>query len=155
MLAAPPTITSVAAQTTAVIRLDIPRAAMQAEMGPAIGELMRTLASQRLTPAGPLFSRHFAMHPDRFEFEVGVPVDGPVRPEGRVVASILPAAKVARAVLEGDYAGLAQGWAGLLNWIEAHRFPTQAGLWEVYLKGPAADPDPASWRTELNKPLAN
>jgi hypothetical protein len=28
------------------------------------------------------------------------------------------------------------------------------GLWECYAAGPESNPDPASWRTELNRPLA-
>jgi len=28
-------------------------------------------------------------------------------------------------------------------------------LWEVYSVGPQSSPDPANWRTELNRPLAN
>lgn len=153
MLEAPPTIVTVAAQDTAVIRLDIARSAMRTEMGPAIAELMRELAAQQLQPSGPLFSRHFTMHADRFDFEVGVPVAVPPAPAGRMQASTLPAGKVARAVLEGDYSGLADGWAALLDWVKAHGFATAPGLWEVYVKGPEADPDPAAWRTQLNKPL--
>ena len=153
MFEAPPTIVTVAEQHTAVIRLDIARSAMQAEMGPAIGELMRELAAQQLRPAGPLFSRHFAMHPDRFSFEVGVPVAATVAPGRRMQASTLPAGRVARAVLEGDYAGLANGWAGLLGWVQAHGFATRPDFWEVYVTGPEASPDPAAWRTQLNKPL--
>jgi len=27
-------------------------------------------------------------------------------------------------------------------------------LWEVYVAGPESGPDPATWRTELNRPLS-
>lgn len=153
MLESPPYITHVEARQTAVVRLDIPRSEMQSMMRPAIDELMSVLKAQGVQAAGPLFSRHFAMHADTFDFEVGVPVSVPVAPAGRVAASTLPATRVARAVFKGDYSGLAKGWSGFLDWIAAHRFQTRPDMWEVYLSGPAANPDPSSWRTEFNKPL--
>jgi effector-binding domain-containing protein len=153
MLESPPHITHVDAQQTAVIHLIIPRSEIQSVMGPGIAELMATVKAQGVGPTGPWFSRHFAMRPDTFDFEIGVPVSGPVTPAGRVKPGSLPATKVARAVLKGDYSGLPSGWSGFLDWVSAHGFKTAPDLWEVYLKGPESDPDPSSWRTELNKPL--
>ncbi|MBC7684200.1 MAG: GyrI-like domain-containing protein [Bdellovibrionales bacterium] len=148
-----PYLTDVDAQQTAVIRLTIPRAAIQSVMGPGIGELMAAVKAQGIGPTGPWFSHHFAMHPDTFDFEIGVPVSGPVTPVGRVRPGSLPAAKVARVVLQGSYTGLGNGWGELLQWIAGQGHKVHPQLWEVYVKGPEADPDPASWRTELNKPL--
>jgi effector-binding domain-containing protein len=153
LLESPPHITRVDAQPAAVIRLTIPRAEMRTVMGPAIAELMAAVRLQGVGPTGPMFSHHFAMHPDTFDFEIGVPVSGPVTPAGRVQPGSLPAGRVARAVLVGDYSGLPGGWSGFLDWVRAHRFAAAPDLWEVYLKGPESDPDPASWRTELNQPL--
>ena len=141
------------AQQTAVIRLTIPRSEIQAVMGPGIGELMAAVQAQGLGPTGPWFSHHFAMHPDTFDFEIGVPVSGPVTPVGRVQPGSLPAAKVARTILHGNYTGLGAGWSEFLQWIEAQGHQGGPDLWEVYVKGPESDPDPAAWRTELNKPL--
>ncbi|MDB5935581.1 MAG: AraC family transcriptional regulator [Massilia sp.] len=153
MLESPPHVTHADALQTAVIRLTIPRSEMRSVMGPAIAELMAAVSAQGVGPAGPLFSHHFAMHPDTFDFEIGVPVSGPVRPVGRVTPGALPATRIARAVLMGDYSGLPSGWSGFLDWVSAHGFKTAPDLWEVYVKGPESDPDPSTWRTELNKPL--
>lgn len=148
-----PHITQVDAQQTAVIRLTIPRAEIQSVMGPGIEELMATVQAQGVAPTGPWFSHHFAMHPDTFDFEIGVPVSAPVSPSGRVQPGSLPAAKVARTILHGNYDGLGAGWGEFLGWVEAQGYQAAPDLWEVYVKGPESDPDPASWRTELNKPL--
>lgn len=153
MLESPPHITRVEAQQAAVIHLTIPRSEIRSVMGPAIAELMAAVKLQGAGPAGPWFSHHLAMHPDTFDIEIGVPVSGPVSAAGRVRPGSLPATRVARAVFLGDYSGLPAGWAGFRDWVAAHRFPTAPDLWEVYLKGPESDPDPASWRTELNQPL--
>lgn len=45
------------------------------------------------------------MHPDVFDFEIGVPVPAPIKAAGRVNSGRLPAAKVARTVFHGAYEG--------------------------------------------------
>ncbi len=138
---------------TAVIHLTIPRAEIRHVMGPGLQELMATVAAQGISTTGPWFSHHFAMHPDTFDFEIGVPVATPVAPAGRVKPATLPATRLARTVLHGNYEGLGPGWGQFLSWIEEQGHATAPDLWEVYVKGPEADPDPSTWRTELNKPL--
>lgn len=73
-----PRIVQSGARVTAIIRLTIPRPEIQAVMGPAIGELMSTVAAQGIAPAGLLYSHHLTMQPDTFDFELGVPVSAPV-----------------------------------------------------------------------------
>ena len=148
-----PHITSTDACQTAVIHLTIPRSDIRHVMGPGIAELMATVAAQGIGPAGPWFSHHLTMHQDTFDFEIGVPVTGAVTPAGRVTSGSLPGGKVARTVLHGNYDGLAAGWEEFLAWITSNGYDGAPDLWEVYVKGPESDPDPATWRTELNKPL--
>lgn len=148
-----PEITQAKAQQTAVIRFTIPRAEIQQVMGPAIGEVMQTVAAQGMQPAGPVFSHHFKMDPNTFDFEVGVPVASPIQPVGRVINSSLPAATVARATYRGPYEGLGDGWCEFTKWIEAAGHNTHANLWEYYAKGPESSPDPTNWCTELYRPL--
>ena len=148
-----PHLTHVDAQQIAVIHLTIPRAEIQAVMGPAIGEVMAAVQAQHVGPAGPFFSHHFRMQADVFDFEVGVPVFAPVTPTGRVHAGSLPAASVVRTVFHGDYSGLGSAWEELRTWATAQGHQAAPNLWEVYAKGPESDPDPATWRTELNQPL--
>jgi effector-binding domain-containing protein len=153
MLESPPFIAHAEATPTAVIHLTIPRSEIRAVMGPAIAELMAAVKAQGAGPAGPLFSHHLRLDPDTFDLEIGVPVSAPVSAAGRVKPGSLRATRVARAVLKGDYTGLPSGWSGFLDWVTAHGFKTAPDLWEVYVKGPESDPDPSTWRTELNKPL--
>ena len=40
------------------------------------------------------------------------------------------------------------------NWITAQGHMPGEDLWERYVAGPESNPDPATWRTELNWPLA-
>jgi effector-binding domain-containing protein len=149
-----PQITQTAEQLAAVIHVTIPRGEIQKVMGPGISELMATVAAQGITPSGPWFSHHLRMDPDIFDFEIGVPVPTPVTAAGRVKPGRLPAATVARTTYHGGYEGLGAAWGEFVAWIEAEGHTPAPDLWECYVAGPESSPDPAAWRTELNRPLA-
>ncbi len=150
---ATPEIIQTKAEPAAVIRLTIPRSEMMKQFGPAVGELMATLARQGVAPTGPLFAHHLAMSADVFDFELGVRVAAPVRAEGRVAPGELPAARVASTVYSGPYEGLPGAWGAFSDWITSNGHAAAEDLWEVYAVGPQASSNPADWRTELNRPL--
>jgi effector-binding domain-containing protein len=149
-----PHITQTVPQLTAVIHLTIPRDQIRHVMGPAIGEVMAALAVQGIPPAGPIFSYHLKMDPATFDFEVGVPVAKPVNAAGRVKPSRLPATTVARTIYRGPYEGLGSAWGEFGTWIKSNFHTPRADLWESYVTGPESGPDPAAWRTELNRPIS-
>jgi effector-binding domain-containing protein len=150
-----PHITQTAAQQTAIIRLTIPREEIRNVMGPGIGELMAAIAVQGIAPAGPWFTHHLRMDPNTFDFEISVPVTTPVTAAGRVKPSQWPAMKVARTIFHGNYEGLGAAWGEFDAWIAAEGHTPGADLWECYVAGPELNPDPATWRTELNRPLTS
>ena len=149
-----PRLTQTEQQQTAVVRVTVPRDQIQEAMDPAIQEVLAAVASQGLAPAGPVFSRHFRIDPEIFDFEVGVPVPGPVAASGRVQPGEVPAARVARTVLHGGYEGLGEAWGQFMAWLEQEGHAAGSGLWESYTVGPETSPNPGDWRTELNVPLA-
>ena len=67
---ATPEIIQTNAQAAAVIRLTIPRSEMMKVFGPAVGDLMTTLAAQGVEPVGAVFAHHLKMNPDTFDFEL-------------------------------------------------------------------------------------
>jgi effector-binding domain-containing protein len=148
-----PQIVQTAAQTIARIRLTIPRAEIRNVMGPGYQELTAALAAQGVAPTGPWFTHHLRTDPDVFDFALCLPVAAPVSPAGRVQPGLLPAATVARTVYRGPYEGLPSAWGEFDAWIAARDHATAPDLWEVYVTGPESGPDPAAWRTELNRPL--
>jgi effector-binding domain-containing protein len=105
-----PEIVHTRAEPAAIIRLVIPRSEMMKQFGPAVGELMATLAAQDIIPVGAVFAHHLKMSADSFDFELGVRTASAVQPAGRVRAGELPAAKVARTVYSGPYEGLPSAW---------------------------------------------
>lgn len=149
-----PQIVQADEQMTAVIRITVPRTEIAQAMGPAIAEILAALRAQGRTPAGPCFSFHWKRPTDVFDFEVGFPVDAPIAASGRVKPGRLPAGKVVRTFHRGGYEGLGAAWESFCAWTEAQGIDVQESLWERYLVGPESTPDPASWCTELNRPLA-
>jgi effector-binding domain-containing protein len=149
----PPRIIHTEPKTTAVVRLTIPRQEMVKAFGPAAGELIATLAAQGVKPQSAVFAHHVTLSPEFFDFEVGVEVAAPVTATGRVMPSELPATRIARTVYSGPYEGLPAAWHAFEIWIKENGHAPSGRLWEVYAVGPQSTPDPAGWRTELNRPL--
>jgi len=114
---------------------------------------MAAIAAQGVAPAGPWFTHHLRMDPETFDFEIGVPISAPISAAGRVKTGHLPAATVARTVYHGDYEGLGAAWAEFDAWFTAEGHTPGPNLWECYVAGPESNPDPTTWRTELNRPL--
>jgi len=97
-----------------------------------------------------MFSYHHRRPSDTFDFEIGFPVERSVKAVGRVRNSTLPAVKVARAVYQGPYEGLAQAWSALQEWVRRNGHGETGRFWESYLNDPSRLQDPAEYRTELN-----
>lgn len=150
-----PQIVTTAARRAAVVRFTIPREKIQEVMGPAMGELTATIAEQGIAATGPPFSHHLRLDPKVFDFEVGVPTAEKVTPAGRVEVGELPAARVARTVYRGPYEGLGDAWRKFNGWIAENGHTPAPDLWESYVAGPESSPDPATWQTELNRPLTS
>jgi effector-binding domain-containing protein len=148
-----PQIVQTAAELTAIVRITIARSEIRTVIGPGIAEVIAALGAQGISPAGPMFSHHLTMHPDIFDFELGVPVTQAVIPVGRVKPGRLRAATVARTTYHGAYDGLGAAWGRLMEWIATNGHTPAPDPWERYVAGPESNPDPATWRTELNRPL--
>jgi effector-binding domain-containing protein len=148
-----PQIFQTEAEPAAVIHLTVPRSEMRKVFGPAVGELMAALAEQGVKPSSAVFAHHLKMSPDTFDFELGVKVVTSVKATGRVKPGELPATKVARTIYSGPYEGLPSAWGEFDTWMKANGHEKAENLWELYSVGPQSTPDPANWRTELNRPI--
>ncbi|MBV9774444.1 MAG: GyrI-like domain-containing protein [Gemmatimonadetes bacterium] len=148
-----PRIEKTTPRSIAVIHLTVPRSEIREVMGPGLGELRAAVVAQGIAADGPWFTHHLRMHPDTFDFEIGVPVTAPVTPTGRVKPAEWPAITVARTVFRGTYEGLGAAWGELDAWVAARGHTPAPDLWECYVAGPESSRDPADWCTELNRPL--
>jgi effector-binding domain-containing protein len=77
---------------------------------------------------------------DRPSVEVGVLAPGSFTPEGRIIASALPAGRTATATHHGDYAELGVTHRAVLDYLEAHGLELAGPRWEIY-GHPEPDPD--------------
>lgn len=148
-----PEVVPMEPRSVARIYLDIPRDRIQHEMRPGLMELCDALAAQGVRQVGPWFTHHLRMLPDRWNFEICLPIAGELKPVGRVTPGQVGGTSVARAVLHGPYEGLGEGWGALMGWIEAQGLQPAEDLYEVYLVGPESGGAPDTWRTELLRPL--
>ena len=146
-----PVFVQTEAQVAAVIHITVPRDQIQEVMGPAIHEVIDAVTKQGIGPVGAVFAHHFGMTPGIFNFEVGVPVSGPVSPTGRVKAGEIPAASIMRTVYTGPYEGLGDAWGDFQDLVEAKGLTLGPNLWERYLEGPETGRDASTYRTELNQ----
>lgn len=151
--AAEPELVTVPAITTAVVRGVVPMADMPSFFDASFSALVETVSAQQIDIAGPGFAYHYRRPSDTADLEIGFATDGAVRPEGDVVPSSLPAARVARLVHAGAFDGLPGSWQRLHNWIEEQGLTAGSAIWEVYVTEPTPDMDPADLRTELNWPV--
>lgn len=149
-----PQITETTNQLTAVIPVVVPRNQIGEVMGPGIHELLATVAEQGIAPAGAVFTHHRRLDPEVFDFEISIPVATPVAAAGRVQPSQWPSATVAKTVYHGPYEGLGAAWEEFDAWIVEQGHIPGLVLYESYLAGPPANPDPSTWQTELIRPLA-
>ena len=150
-----PVVTRSVEQLAACLHVTVPREEIRTVMGPGLKEVHAALAALGVKPAGPWFTRHFRMDPKVFDFQICVPTAEPIAKAGRVEATRLPAARVARTIFRGNYQGLPEAWREFDSWISAAGYKAEDDLWEIYAVGPESGAKPEDWRTELYRPLAD
>ncbi len=148
-----PQILTTSTQKVAKIHLTVPSSEIRTHMGAGLKEVRQVLADQGVKASGAWLTHHFTVPDQTFDFEICVPVDQDITPQGRVTAGELRVTKAARTVYRGDYSGLGQGWGEFMGWIRDEALPTAGDFWEVYSVGPDDSANPSDWQTELTCPL--
>lgn len=128
-------------------------------------ELFAWLGEHGVAPAGPPFLRYYEVDHagEPLDVEVGVPVDGPVEGDTRVLADALPAGRYLTLLHVGPYQSdampdLGDARAELLGWASdndiTYGTETARGLQmpcalEHFRIGPVDEPDFTRWETEF------
>ncbi|MPM38644.1 hypothetical protein SDC9_85274 [bioreactor metagenome] len=150
----PPRITDLARpRATAIIHVRCTREEIQHVMGRGVRELLDAVHAQGASPIAALYTHHLHRPTDRFDFEIGVPVDRMVCAVGRVRPGQWPSMRVAHTVHCGRYEELPRSWGQFKDWIAAQGLTITTDLWECYVTGPERGSDARRWRTELFQPL--
>ena len=137
---------------TAVVRGTLTVAQMGPWLSQAYGAIAAYLTEQGAGPAGMPFARYHHLGGDRFEVEAGFPVTHEVVGAGQVVASRLPGGPAAHTWHVGPYEEVEAAYEAVIRWVSEHRGTPAGDPWEIYHSDPVAEPDPASWRTEVVQP---
>ena len=146
---------SVPAATAAAIAAVLDRADLLAWWHGALGELAATVRAQGLYatgPAGGVFASEL-LQQDRGQATVFIPVEGGVRPIGRVTPVVIPAAELAIISHHGSLADADLSYAKLGSYATTHEISIDGPLREYYLRGAGDTPDVAEWRTEIGWPI--
>lgn len=148
------------AQPYAGIRTSVTMDGLAGAVDQAFPELFGWLAERGIEVAAAPFIRYLVIDMQgKLEVELGVPADVRTADGGRIRAGVLPAGRYLVLRHVGPYDGLVASNAALLDWAREHAvtldsWETNRGTaWrsrvEHYLTNPAAEPDPAKWKTEI------
>jgi len=121
----------------------------------ALGEIRGTLAANNAPASGPaggiysdeLFTEH------RGQVTIFVPCDEPVRPTGRVTATLIPATELAVIEHRGPPADVSRAYSTLAAYVARHAIGVDGPIREYYLHGQQDTHDSDQWRTEIGWPV--
>jgi effector-binding domain-containing protein len=141
-------------QAAAAVRAEVPMAEIRDVFDRAFPAVVQALAAQGIEPVGAPFGFYPRMPGETVAVVVGFPTAGPVVAHGEVEPFELPGGRVVTGTHVGPYEGLEQTYGELVAWAQEQGLTLAEGMWESYLSDPSAEPDPATWRTQLTWPLA-
>jgi len=151
------------------IRRQIPMHELPTVIPQHLGEVAAWLEQQRVEPDGPPLVRYHmcpasADMAGMLDIGVGWPVATALAGNERIIADVLPAGRYAALVYIGVENGI-KGNGALIAWAAAQgiqwdRWDDEAGdafggRVEYMLDGPADDPNPANWKTEVAIKMAD
>jgi effector-binding domain-containing protein len=140
-------------QPTAAIRATLAVPEIGAWYGPTLGRVAAWLGQHGIPIVGPPYARYHRVGDERFEVEAGFPVGAAVDGDEEVVASSLPGGRHATTVHIGPYEKLSAAYEALGTWVVDQGGVATGDPWEVYETDPTAQPDPATWRTQVLLPF--
>ena len=144
-------------QPTAVLRETVPMNALKEFFGRAYQAVMTAAEQQQVQLAGPPFALYHGKPTDVVDVEAGFPVAAPLPwpgSEGGVTAGSLPAGRAMEAMHVGPYEKLPETYSAITGKMQAEGLTPGKVMWEYYLSDPAAERDPATWKTLVVWPVA-
>jgi DNA-binding transcriptional MerR regulator len=121
----------------------------------ALGELYANVAAQDQRPSGAsggLFSSDLFQY-ERGEATVFVPLEGDLRPIGRVTSLVVPAAELAVTVHPGEHTDIDVTYGALGSYVTEHALAVDGPVREYYPVDARSTGDAAQWRTEIGWPI--
>lgn len=136
--------------TVAAIEDDVDSDAMAAWYAGALAELDAAVGTRTGPPGGVYENALF--EDGRGHVLLHLPTADPPH-RGRVRPATLPAIELAVATHVGPHDDSDITYGQLGSWVVANALVVAGPVRETYLVGPADDPDPSAWRTEIGWPI--
>ena len=140
-------------QQAAVVRAEVPMSELTGVFDRGFHLVMQAVQEQGLHVAAAPFGFYPRMPGETVAVAVGFPVSEPFTPSGEVEAMELPGGRAIRGIHVGPYDALERTYRELTAWAQEQGLELAEGMWETYLSDPSAEPDPATWRTEITWPV--
>ena len=121
-------------QSVAVVRGHVGNSEFDDFLTTAFDEVAQCLAGQRVGASGPPFARYRATGRG-LDVEAGFPVDGAVRPSGRVALSQLPGGLRVSAPHVGHHGTVGFTYELLQEWLAGNGYAAAGDAWESYSDG--------------------
>ncbi len=141
-------------QPTAVIRWRGPVEGISEGIQSGLGRTYEAVQRAGIEPSGPPVVRYLGMGPDEFEAEIGWPVPATFSGDGDIVASSLPAGRVAVVSYFGPYEGVSEAYEAVQQWCAERNLHPAGAPWESYLTDPETEPDTSKWQTDVYQPVS-
>jgi effector-binding domain-containing protein len=140
------------------VRTQVTPAQLPTVIPQLIGEVEGWLGKQGVSPAGAPFIRYHVIDMVNYlDIAVGWPVAAPLKGDKRITADVFPAGRYASLLYTGDYPGLYDANAALIDWAKQQgvvwdSYASDKGdgfgaRFESYLTDPAAEPDRSKHQT--------
>ncbi|WP_166872719.1 GyrI-like domain-containing protein [Salinibacterium sp. ZJ450] len=122
--------------------------------GRAFDKAYSALQEQGAEVAGPPVAVYRGDPEHGFDVLAGFPVAGAVARSPGLEVEELPAGPAVAIIHIGSYDSMTETYAKVTAWMQDQKLTPAEPMWEDYLTGPDANPDPATWRTRIVFPLA-
>lgn len=124
-------------RSAVVRRTGLPTSEIREFMDTAFSALGRAIAAGDVQPVGPAFSRYDSPYGEVVDVEVGFPIDqslaATIETEGvDIVASELPACRLAVTKYVGEYEGLGEAWGEFIGAVKGAGHDPGMPYWEAY-----------------------
>ena len=123
------------------------------QMGKMYEELYGALKKSKVEPKGAAFALFPSFTPESMEFVCAVPVEATAKIPAKYKVMQTQAGEVVKASHTGSYEKLEDLHNQLNQFIEFRNLEIAGAPWEVYVKGPMEEKDPANYVTEVYYPV--
>lgn len=141
-------------QQTASVRVRTSVERLKEEFATGYAEIAAALERQGTTPTGAPYALYYNMDMQDLDVEMGFPVAGPFKPEGRIKKGVLPGGRTAMHTHKGPYEAIHNSYNALSEFMAEQKVVPKGLCYESYLTDPGTTP-PEDLVTEINFPLTD